>query len=338
MLESSKRRQFIKGAIGASAIGLAGCTGLTNGTTRITMGGSTSGSATYGACSALQKVVNENSDSVKITVQSTSGSGPANFHQFDSGNVDGGGFDNYAAAQAKQGTGDFAGNQVESLPYQGFFYLIAHLYIVATEGSNIQTTADLAGKNVWLNPPGTSVRPPTDSVLKNAGLWDKINRYQMGRDSLPGAMEEGKIDAIVVYGVNYNVLAGWEREIDSRFKLHGVKATDNFVNAIKKSSGTQFERVAPYGWKQDMGVDNVATWNVANQFRWGPGVDKSAVQEIAKIALNKSSKMHDVSPIFPVFDKAEDMTKAVIKDQIVHSGMVAFWKEKGVWNDAWKSP
>lgn len=339
MRTSGKRRAFLKSAVGAGIIGTAGCLGIgEQGTTRITMGGSTSGSATFGACSALQKVVNEQSDSVRITVQTTSGSGPANFQQFDSGNIDGGGFDNYAAVQAKQDAGSFADNPVDSLPHQGFFYLLAHLYIVARDGTGIETTADLKGKTLYLNPPATSVRPPTDAVLKQAGLWDEIEKSEISRDSLAGALEEERIDAMVVYGVNSNVLAGWEREIDTRFDLHAVKASDSFVQAIKDAGGTQYEQIEPYGWEQDMGVDQVSTWNLANQFRWGADVDTAAVREIAGIASENSEQMHEVSPIFPVFDSAEAMTRAVIENQVVHAGVVEYWKEKGVWNDSWKAP
>jgi len=329
------RRSLLAAGAGIGLATLAGCSGDDGGTTTIRMGGGPQGSATFASAQALQKVVDEEGEGVEISTQETSGTGASNFRLFDNGEIDAGGFDNFTAAQAAEGTGPFADRGVDTLPDQGFFYVLAHLYIAALGDTDIQTTDDLAGKNVWLNPPATSVRPPTDAVLKQAGLWEDINRFEMGRNDLPGALEEGRVDAAVVYGVNYKALPGWVRELDNRFDLRAVDPTDSFSQAIEDVPGAARETIDTYGWSQDVGLDSVDAWNVAAQFRFGSDVSAEAVEEIARIAFDNNDAIIEANAIFPEFDGVETMTNAVIPDQAIHPGMASYLKDQDAWNDDW---
>ncbi len=297
------------------------------------MGSSTQGSATFAATQALQSVVSDNADNVDISAQETSGSGAGNFRLYDNGEIDGGGFDNFAAAQAVDGTGSFADQPVDSVPYQGFFYVLPHTYLVSLPDSDIETTDDLSGKNVWLNPPGTSVRPPTNAVFENAGLYDQINPIDISRGSLAGAIEEGRIDAVVVYGANYKALPGWITELDTRFTLSAVTPTESFKQAIRDTSGVGYEEVSTYGWEQDIGADEIATWTIGAQFRFGDGVSTEAVQTIARIAYEQNESIIEANGLFPAYDNPSDMLAATLPDQPVHPGVAEFLKEEGEWDE-----
>lgn len=329
----TNRRTFLGRIAGAGTMVLAGCLGAS--TTTVRMGAGSQGSATFASTQALQKVVNENADDVELSAQETSGSGPANFRLYDNGEIDGGGFDNFAAAQAVNGTGSFADNGVSKIPYQGFFYVLAHMYLVCRAETDIQTTDDIAGANVWLNPPGTSVRPPTDAVFQQAGLYDRINLFEMGRSDLPGALAEGRVDAAVVYGVNYKALPGWVRELDTRFELRAVTATDSFRQAIQNTDGTTFEDVETYGWNQDVGADTVATWSLGAQFRFGDGVPAEAVKTITRLAYEQNDAIIEANAIYPEYGEVDRMANGIIDDQPIHPGVAEYWQEAGAWDDAW---
>nr|WP_160163656.1 TAXI family TRAP transporter solute-binding subunit [Natrinema versiforme] len=325
------RRTFLAGIAGASALSIAGC--MESSGSSVRMGTGTQGSATFAASQALQSVINDSADEVRISSQETSGSGAGNFRLYDNGEIDGGGFDNYASAQAVNNTGNFADRSVDSIPYQGFFYVLSHMYIVTSPDSDIETTDDLSGKNVWLNPAGTSVRPPTDAVFENAGLYSQINPVSVDRSGLPGAIEEGRIDAAVVYGANSKALPGWVTELDTRFNFIVVTPTESFKQAIRDTSGIGYEEVSTYGWEQDIGSDEVATWTLGAQFRFGDNVSTETVQTIARVTYEQNESIIEANNIFPEYEDPSDMMAAAISDQAVHPGVAEFLKEENQWND-----
>jgi TRAP transporter TAXI family solute receptor len=300
------------------------------------MGASTQGSSTFAGTQALQRAVSEHSDTVEISTQETPGSGPANLRLFSQGDIDGGGVDNFAASKAANEEGEFADNPVDELPQQGFYLFNVHLYILTRASTNIETTADLAGSNVWLNPPGTSVRPPTDLVLETAGLLENINSFEMSRDDLPGALEEGRIDAIVGYGVGYNALPGWLTELDARTDFRAVETTEEFNQAIRDSAGVGFEEIEPYDWDQDLGVDTLGTWTMGQQFRFGDHLSPETVYEINRVAHEHYETAREANDTFPDFSDVELLTAAILPDQVVHQGIADYWQEVDVWDDSWE--
>jgi TRAP transporter TAXI family solute receptor len=300
------------------------------------MGASTQGSSTFAGTQALQRTVSEHSDSVEISTQETPGSGPANLRLFNQGDIDGGGVDNFAASKAANNEGEFADKPVNELPQQGFYLFNVHLYILARADTDIETTDDLNGKNVWLNPPGTSVRPPTDLVMENAGLLGNINSFEMSRNDLPGALEEGRIDAIVGYGVGYNALPGWLTELDARLEFRAVKPTEEFKQAIRDSGGVGYEEIEPYDWDQDLGVNSLGTWTMGQQFRFGNHLSPETVYEINRVAHEHYETAREANDTFPEFSEDELLTAAILPDQVVHQGIADYWKEVGVWNDSWE--
>lgn len=340
------RRKFLGSIVGSTlATSVAGCLDQLSesgeadngGKVTVTMGSSTQGSSTFAGTQALQRAVSEHSDSVEISSQETPGSGPANLRLFDQGDIDGGGIDNFAASKAANNEGEFEENPVDELPQQGFYLFNVHLYLLARADTDIETTADLAGKNVWLNPPGTSVRPPTDLILENAGLLSEINSFEMSRDDLPGALEEGRIDAIVGYGVGYNALPGWLTELDARTEFRAVKTTEEFNQAIRDSAGVGFEEIEPYDWDQDLGVDSLGTWTMGQQFRFGNHLSTETVYEINRVAHDHFETAREANDTFPDFSDSELLTAAILPDQVVHQGIADYWQEVGVWDDSWET-
>lgn len=335
----SKRRKVL-GSIGGIALGssLAGCAddGAGDGTASVTFGASTQGSSTFAGTQALQRAMSEHSDMVELTSQETPGSGPANLRLFEQGDIDGGGVDNFAVARAINNEGEFEDNPIDEIPYQGFYLFNVHLYMLAREGTDIETTADLPGANVWLNPPGTSVRPPTDLVLETAGIFDEINRFDMSRDDLPGALEEGNVDVIVGYGVGFNALPGWLTELDARSDFRAIESTDEFAQAIEDSPGVGLAEIEPYDWNQDLGVDTIATWTMGQQFRFGSHLSPETVYEITRVAHEHYETAREADQTFPDFSDQELLTAASLPDQVFHPGVADYLEEIGLWDDSWE--
>lgn len=352
--DTPNRRTVLKGTAGMAIVGLAGCTnqGQSNGSgnqsggnpsgnsnggmTELTLGCSTQGSATMAAGQALQRALSEYSDSVRINTTQTPGAGPANFRIFDQGETDGGGYDNYSAPDAYAGTGPFKDQPVEDIPQQGFQYISVQMFLLARNDTDIETVDDLEGKNVYLNPPGVGVRPPVDAVLKNAGLWEKITKLQMSRSDVPGALEEGRVDALFVYGINRKGLPGWVKQVDSRIGLKGVKGTEGYEKAIKDTKGIPFTTVktSSFNFSNDLGVDSLPAWLQAYQLRFGGYISEDVIHEITKVTVEHNDYILESDSNFSEFNKAEDITEGYLSEQPVHRGTASYLKENDAWNSS----
>jgi TRAP-type uncharacterized transport system substrate-binding protein len=167
-------------------------------------------------------------------------------------------------------------------------------------------------------------------------LLENINSFEMSRDDLPGALEEGRIDAIVGYGVGYNALPGWLTELDARTDFRAVETTEEFNQAIRDSAGVGFEEIEPYDWDQDLGVDTLGTWTMGQQFRFGDHLSPETVYEINRVAHEHYETAREANDTFPDFSDVELLTAAILPDQVVHQGIADYWQEVDVWDDSWE--
>ncbi|UHQ96369.1 TAXI family TRAP transporter solute-binding subunit [Natrinema halophilum] len=332
------RRTILKTSASAVAVGIAGCTGNNQSSDdgEITLGCSTQGSATMAAGQAIKRALNEYSDSVQINTTQTPGAGPANFRLFDRGQTDGGGYDNFSAPDAYAGTGPFEDQSVEDVPQQGFQYLTVQMFPLARKDTDIETIDDLKGKNVYLNPPGVGVRPPVDAVLKSAGLWEDISKLQMSRSDVPGALEEGRVDALFIYGINRKGLPGWVKQVDSRVELKGIQGTDSWEQAIKDTPGVPYTTVEPssFDFNNDLGYDSLPAWLQAYQFRFGGYVSEDKIQEIARVAVEHNDYILEADSNFSEFTEPGGLKAGYLQDQPVHRGVANYLKENDAWDDS----
>jgi len=137
--------------------------------------------------------------------------------------------DNNSLSKAIDGTGAFEEQGVDRIPQYGFYAFPYSIYIIARDGTGIETFDDLAGKNVYpAEPGGTRPRATTLDVWSQeptADIYDQMNIQNMGVDSAPGAMEEGNIDACIAYGTPGVRYTGFVQEIASRIDIYYVRRT-----------------------------------------------------------------------------------------------------------------
>lgn len=348
------RRRFI-GTVGAlSVAGLAGCsqqgdptqgqdqTSQQGGdsTTQqgeqsysLTLGGSTQGSASFSVGTGLQTVVTNETD-IGLSTQTTPGT-QANLRLLANQEVDGIVAGNFGLGKAVAGRGQYADQPLGSLPMQSFPAYVVNMYFAARDGSGVETTADMEGKNVWMNPPGSGVRNSFNRIIELAGFQDKINVKEFSRSDAPGVLQQDSVDVIVVYDVNNEILAGWEKQVDSRNDIHAVEMDQNFIDATKQASGLPYRKLPVVGWEQDMGLDEVSMVGLYGQFGWHHSIPEEPIYDITKLAWEEGDAIKESSAIFLNPDSVEDMTGAIISDVPIHPGAAKFFQEEGVWNDEW---
>ncbi|WP_254538476.1 TAXI family TRAP transporter solute-binding subunit [Halomarina litorea] len=358
-MPSISRRDVLHGLAGLSAVGLAGCAsdggggggngsggngsgggGGGGGTTRIGVGIPSAGTTTGAASNSFQRVVEnvsadtEPAGTLRWNNQETGGD-PPSLRQFDAGNIQAMTGGNFIIASAKQDLPPFQKKAVGSIPHQAFSITALHMHILAVEGSGIETTDDLVGKNFWPLPPQWGLRQQAETVLKNAGLWSELQDsgsvVNADTGDVAGAISEERIDAIVAYGAGGANLAGWATEVDARANLHLVKMTDSFQQGVESTRGTSFSEIKPYGWEnQEFEADTMDVYGADFQFWFGPGISRDAGYELAKISSENVESIQEGQPAYADHSDPANMASLYLDDHPVHAGVYDFLKEQGV--------
>ena len=171
---NQSRRDVLKGTAGIGTIALAGCLGGDDDSIDMTVGSSSSGSSTYGNSQAIQRVVSQESDTVNFITQDAGGD-PQSIRLFADGELNSYSAGNYILNQALEQTGPFEEpDDVSEFPQHGFGHLSLNLYWMALEDSDIETTDDLPGRDIYALPAGWGLRAMTEEMYGNAGLWEDL--------------------------------------------------------------------------------------------------------------------------------------------------------------------
>ena len=307
---------------------------------RISIGGTSSGSSTQQAAQALARAASQHSDILDISVQVTDG-WTANLYEFDEGNISSLGVDNNSLSKALNEEGPFAEQPVDSLPMQGFVFTNLEIYWVAMEDSGITSTADLAegGYTIYPIQPGFGTRLLTEEVIREAGLWEPNEILNLDTSDIAGAVEEGRADALCIYGANGVNLSSWVQEVDVRSngQLQVIEVDQNFEDAIDSVPGAIKKEIEPYGWEQDVtGItDSTIAWVLSGQWAFGPDVPAEATHEVARLSSEHHEAIRESDPTALDHSDPESMTTAVIPELEVHPGIANFFEENEVWNDEW---
>ncbi|WP_255194339.1 TAXI family TRAP transporter solute-binding subunit [Natronobeatus ordinarius] len=339
--DKQTRRSVLKAAGAAGVVGIAGCLGDDDGHT-VTIAGTASGSSTQAAAQALARAAQEHSDELTVDVQETEG-WTANMYEFDSGEFSTIGVDNNSWAAAINGNSPFDDDPVDNLPMQGFLFTSLEMHWVAMDGSGIESTTDLrdGGYTIYPIEPGFGTRLLTETVLKEDGIWDANDINNDDTDDIPGAVEEGRVDALALYGSNGVDLSGWCQEVDARSggQLYAIEADDQFVESINAIDGATHVVQEPYGYQQDvtseLGLDEVDFWALQGQWAFGPDVHPDAVYEMARVAHEHHDTMRESDPTTLDYSDPSVMTDVLMDDVEIHPGMVEFYQDHDVWDDSW---
>lgn len=183
----------------------------------VTIGATSSGSSSQQAAQAYARAASNHSDIVNIDPQVTGG-WTANLYEFDGDDIPGMAVDNNSLAKAVNSEDPFDEDPVDSLPMQSIMFTSLEIYWVAMDGSGIEHIDDLrdGGHTIYPIQPGFGTRLLTEEVLQDAGLWEPNERYNGDTGDVPGAVEEGRVDALCIYGANGVELSSWVQEVDVR--------------------------------------------------------------------------------------------------------------------------
>ncbi len=344
----ARRREFLYGAATAGVIGLAGCMGGGGngggngggggGGGDMTLRVGTSAGGTQAVGLAVERAVSQHSDSLEYsTIESPGYIGT--IFRMAQGQFNAGITDNNSLIKALDERGRFAEQPIEQIPYYGFFAFPYAVYVIARDGTGIETFDDLAGANVYPAEPGYSTRATTLDVWSQdptAGVYEQMNIQNMGVDSAPGAMEEGEIDAAIAYGTPGVRYTGWVQEIASRVNVHYVQPTDALIESAESYAGTSSGRTAYDEWSlgQDIGTDELFHWNLEVNYTFNPSASADAVYELCRVVYEHNETVNEGEAQFNDFESVGDMLGSARERIPVHPGAVQYYKDNDAWDDS----
>ena len=262
---------------------------------------------------------------IAATAQSSAGS-VANVNAVMSGAAESGFSQADVATWAYTGTGVWQGR-----PAVKGLRLIANLYpesvhIVARKGSGIKTVADLKGKRVALDEPGSGTLINARTILAAYGLKDSDLKPEYIKPNQAGdKMKDGALDAFFFTG---GAPAGAIAELAaSGAGIEIVAITGAQADALRKGSGFFAPDTIPAGTYK--GVGEVSTLAVGAQWVTSDKADANLVYEIVKKLYSADGQK--------AMGAGHAKGKYITKENAVkgagipfHPGAERFYKEAGV--------
>lgn len=355
--QKPSRRRFLRAATMVGAIGIAGCIGddpddddaapaddtdpADDDDEVYDMRIGTSAGGTWDVGLAFERAVDRHSDIVNYSTIESPGYVGSTYRNAE-GLFEGSIIDTNTMSKAQAGTDMFEDDPVDILPWQGFHGWPYSIYIMAREDTDIETFDDLAGTNFYPAEPGYSTRATTLEVLNMpqvADVTDQMNILDMDVADAPGAMEEGRIDAAIAYGTPEAGNTGWVVEYDARVDVKYVEPTDALIEAAEEFPGaaTSTTDADLFLWEQDIGTDEIFSWDLVPFFTFHPDAPEEAVFELTRIAWEHVDTIREAEEMY--LNRGDDPAVhagGAIDNYPWHPGAARFFQEElDYWEDDW---
>ncbi|SFB85893.1 hypothetical protein SAMN05444422_102428 [Halobiforma haloterrestris] len=242
--------------------------------------------------------------------------------------------------KAQQELDMFAEDPVDQLPWQGMTVFPYSIYMMARDGTGIETFDDLAGASVYPAEPGYSTRATTLDVFEQdpiADIYDEMEIVDADVADAPGLMEEEQIDAAIAYGTPGVGNTGWVVEYDARVDVHYVQHTDALIEAIEGFPGAGLsiyddDPAETFAWDQDIGTDEIAAWDLTVTVAFHPETPDEAAYELCRVGGEHGDTIRGAEERFTP-EGPEDLVQGALEDYPFHPGAAQYYQDEGVWDD-----
>ena len=200
-----------------------------------------------------------------------------------------------------------------------------HIHLVALSDSDINSVADLAGKRVSLDEPGSGTYVDANLILEANGLSaEDLTPEALKGNAAADALRNGRIDA-------YFVVAGYPTgslvELASAVDIKLVPIDGAGAASLTEQYGFFAQSEIPAGTYE--GVDAVSTVSVGAQSYTSASQDEALIYEITKALWNdESRRLLDISHA-----KGRSITPDTALSGVgvpLHAGAERFYREAGL--------
>lgn len=308
-------------------------------TVQLSMGCGPSVASGYPAGVALSKFLNDRIKGLKL-IPIELGTAAA-IRRVSAGEMDLTYSNAFDVVASYESTGAFEKNPLKpgTQPYQGIWFWPVAQIMVTRADTNIYSLDDLKGRNVSLGSPKEGLYAFVKTAFDALGLTKQWTERVVQGDDRAQALKSGNVDAILAVVNAMNTLAGHTMQLELYNKLRALKMSKEQEDIINRSPGISVVWVPAKLFKGDMGMDMMP--GVGNVYGWSfaPSIDPEIVYQFVKTCFENAGKLVELARVFEMFSKDPKGTmlmglKSASKAP-VHPGAARYYKEIGIWNDAW---
>jgi len=323
---------------GLSTVGLVSVVGCVDESQQLTIGVGPSGTRSHQAGNALAVAVNRHSDRLTLRVESI-GPPSQRMYALADGEIAAAGVDNTTLYRASEDRGVFDLDPIEALPHQGFAYSYREQYWLAVDDDQSTppaSTADFTDHVVHPGQPSNRTRLVTEQLLRESGLWERLEIDNRPHGELAGAVDQRAVTCLVAAQHSGQQLTSWSQAVDEAVgdRLAAVSVGSAFQDAINDAPNAVDRDIAPVGWEDTAVAESVDGWVVPSQWLWSPSVDPAVVDELTQIAAEHSETLGEVDPL-ALDGEPDGLAAGVIGRLAVHEGAVDAFGTLGSSNSDW---
>lgn len=321
MKRGIKRRALVSIALIVTAVmifGFAGCAPKAK--TKVTLYTGGTAGVYFPLGSKYAELLNKYSDKIDASAV-TSGASVTNVKGIEKGESQAGLIQNDVSYYGYKGIFMFE-SPVPQLQGVATLYPETIQFVVRAE-SDIYTLADLAGKNVAVGAPGSGTAVCCEQILKAAGVWGTIKRFDLSFAEAASALKLGEVDVgFLVAGFPTPAI----EEVAVTTPVRIVSIPDEILDKLY-SEGYPFyvRQIIPKGTYKM--TEDVAACAVLAMLCVHKDLADDVVYDMTKILFEHLDELRTVHV------KAEAITLDTALDGMsipLHPGAIKYYEEKGI--------
>ena len=278
---------------------------------------------------AIATVVNKYEPDLKITIQATGGS-VENVRLFRSNEADI--IHTTEAVNGYRGTGSFAGEEpVKKL--QTLFKAYGNETVaLVLDGSPITDTTQLEGKKVCIGPTGSGISQQATAYLKAIGVFDKCDVLNISYNDSVDALKDGTIDVLFAF-TSGQMPNSYLTQLQTSAKVRALPLDTSVFPEIYKECPDFADAVLPVG-SLDCITEEYKTFASYSIEFCDSRLSEDVVYRIVKNIYEHGDELTVYNKSCSAL-KLENAMEGMPLEIPVHPGTAKYFKEKGVWNDAY---
>lgn len=289
----------------------------------VVIGSSSVGGSYYLYAGGLSTFINENSDTLQATAQTTRGS-VENARLLSAGRLDFGFANGGVVYEQSAGTGQFEGASADNV--RGVAVIdIAPLHVVTFADSGIETLPQLEGKQVSVGAPGSGTANTAANLFEAAGLTGKIDVQNLGFDESASNLRDGNLDAFTASSA---LPMPAVLDLSTSHDVNLVPIDDTVVTALREIAPAYQQVTIPAGTYDGIDAD-VSSIGVPSMLLTHEGVSEEVVYEFVRqmFAEDAGAYMRNVYNAWNPRPGADAFADLGVP---LHPGAERFYREMGL--------
>lgn len=318
----------------------SGGDGGSSGSASWTIGTSGEETATHASGVAFSSVINENSDRIQMSAQTTGGT-TANNRLIDQGQIDIAQTTHNLLWRANRDEGPYADPPIEKTLCQTFSYMTLDIFLVkrqeASSLEGVTRVEDLPeGTSISFGPRGTSAWDMANDGLSLVGI-DNSQEYfdvsTMGLGDQATAMNEGRIDVCTCYTANQETLIGWIQQLDAQVEVDVLEWGITADQANSADVPVAVTEVPADTWNQEISHDPYTALPLGYTTVIPADISEELVYEYTDVLMNNVEDVRNASAVLGRFgpDFATEWLQPT--DVPVHPGAEQYYKDNDIWDE-----